>query len=187
MWKGEEKIAMVAISLYRGNLHRVPDVTRRWLMPSDRISLKDFRSLLSRRSAAFSRLRSAAGTSSDPNPTLSKVKLEKDEEPGRADGCSARPQMEQTSMMNNPEEGEEARPALIGKGEEGKILDGDDCVVKSVGVSGSSPGSNPIARENASDTVDGHGKSQGEKTVAVSQNPNLEVGHFRVPFVVSQG
>ncbi|KAM5570617.1 stress response protein NST1 [Rosa sericea] len=58
---------MVAISLYRGNLHRVPDVPRRWLMPTPKISLKDFKSLLSRRSKALSRHRSAA-TSSNPNP-----------------------------------------------------------------------------------------------------------------------
>ncbi|XP_074316949.1 uncharacterized protein LOC141653169 [Silene latifolia] len=41
---------MVAISLYRGNLHRVPqDSPRRWLMPSPRLSLKDFRRLSLRR------------------------------------------------------------------------------------------------------------------------------------------
>ncbi|XP_028784096.1 uncharacterized protein LOC114740133 [Neltuma alba] len=47
---------MVAISLYRGNLHRVPDVPRRWLMPTPKISLKEFKSLLARRSKALSRL-----------------------------------------------------------------------------------------------------------------------------------
>ncbi|KAI4343811.1 hypothetical protein L6164_011118 [Bauhinia variegata] len=61
---------MVAISLYRGNLHRVPDVPRRWLMPNPKISLKDFKSLLARRSKALSRLRATATTtSSNPNPT----------------------------------------------------------------------------------------------------------------------
>ncbi|GMI72186.1 hypothetical protein like AT3G47850 [Hibiscus trionum] len=57
---------MVAISLYRGNLHRVPDVPRRWLMPTPKISLKDFKSLLHRRNKALSRLRSS---SSNPTPT----------------------------------------------------------------------------------------------------------------------
>eukprot|EP00257_Ricinus_communis_P001306 XP_002511488.2 uncharacterized protein LOC8258148 isoform X1 [Ricinus communis] len=69
---------MVAISLYRGNLHRVPDVPRRWLMPTRQISLKDFKSLLSRRTKALSRLPSSAVTAvattsyyiSNPNPTL---------------------------------------------------------------------------------------------------------------------
>ncbi|KAH9621464.1 hypothetical protein KSS87_004259 [Heliosperma pusillum] len=41
---------MVAISLYRGNLHRVPQESpRKWLMPSPRLSLKDFRRLFLRR------------------------------------------------------------------------------------------------------------------------------------------
>lgn len=57
---------MVAISLYRGNMHRAPDVPRRWLMPTPKISLKEFRSLLQRRNKALSRLRSAS--SSYPNP-----------------------------------------------------------------------------------------------------------------------
>ena len=62
---------MVAISLYRGNLHRVPDLPRRWLMPTPKISLKDFKSLLSRRSIALSRHRSTfAATSSNPNPNF---------------------------------------------------------------------------------------------------------------------
>ncbi|MCL7042827.1 hypothetical protein MKW94_005115 [Papaver nudicaule] len=39
---------MVAISLYRGNLHKAPDAPRKWLMPRRNISLKDFR-LLSRK------------------------------------------------------------------------------------------------------------------------------------------
>jgi len=56
-----ERENMVAISLYRGNMHRVPpDVPRRWLMPKPQISLKDFRTLLLRRSKALSLLPSAA-------------------------------------------------------------------------------------------------------------------------------
>ncbi|XP_031407214.1 uncharacterized protein LOC116215595 isoform X1 [Punica granatum] len=55
---------MVAISLYRGNLHRVPDVPRRWLMPNHTISMKDFRCLLHRRSRALSR--SPSATTSNP-------------------------------------------------------------------------------------------------------------------------
>nr|DAD23588.1 TPA_asm: hypothetical protein HUJ06_025051 [Nelumbo nucifera] len=62
---------MVAISLYRGNLHRVPDVPRRWLMPIPRISLKDFRILLCKWEKAQSRISSTtAPTSSNPNPNL---------------------------------------------------------------------------------------------------------------------
>ncbi|CAN0903148.1 hypothetical protein LINGRAHAP2_LOCUS22402 [Linum grandiflorum] len=71
---------MVAISLYRGNLHRVPDAPRRWLMPTRSISLRDFKSLISRRSRALSRLTSsssssvvlvATATTSNPNPSPS--------------------------------------------------------------------------------------------------------------------
>ncbi|KAK4781911.1 hypothetical protein SAY86_016013 [Trapa natans] len=47
--------AMVAISMYRGNLHRVPDVPRRWLMPYRTISKKEFMYLLRHRSLALSR------------------------------------------------------------------------------------------------------------------------------------
>ncbi|KAK7317223.1 hypothetical protein RJT34_01265 [Clitoria ternatea] len=54
---------MVAISLYRGNLHRVPEAPRRWPMPNQKMSLRDFKSLLARRSKALSRL-----NPSNPNP-----------------------------------------------------------------------------------------------------------------------
>ncbi|KAJ8563240.1 hypothetical protein K7X08_031692 [Anisodus acutangulus] len=47
---------MVAISLYKGNLHRAPEAPRQWLMPTPKISLKDFKVLLRRRSHALSRL-----------------------------------------------------------------------------------------------------------------------------------
>ncbi|CAJ2639427.1 unnamed protein product [Trifolium pratense] len=59
---------MVAISLYRGNLHRSPDVPRRWLMPNPKISLKDFKSLLARRSKALSSTTSS--TNPNPNPNV---------------------------------------------------------------------------------------------------------------------
>ncbi|XP_042501864.1 uncharacterized protein LOC122079446 [Macadamia integrifolia] len=72
----KERSEMVAISLYRGNLHRVPDVPRRWLMPTPRISVKDFRTLIRKRTKALSRLSAAtaavdATTSSDANPNSS--------------------------------------------------------------------------------------------------------------------
>ena len=180
MWEGHRKIVMVAISLYRGNLHRVPDVPRRWLMPANRISLKDFRSLLSRRSAALSRLCSDAGTSSNPSSILLKVKQEKEEEEtANAVGSPTRPQAEQPPKVTGSEEEEkEEKAALNGKDNDGKGSDGDGCMAKSVGVSGSSPGSNPIVPEIASDPPDGHVNSQGEKAVAVPQNPNLEVWNF---------
>ncbi|KAI9087579.1 hypothetical protein K1719_030449 [Acacia pycnantha] len=62
---------MVAISLYRGNLHRVPDVPRRWLMPAPKISLRQFKSLLARRSNSRRLADEAVATTttlSIPNP-----------------------------------------------------------------------------------------------------------------------
>ncbi|KAL4199807.1 hypothetical protein AMTRI_Chr03g53110 [Amborella trichopoda] len=47
---------MVVISLYRGKLHKVPDVPRKWLMPQHSISLRDFRKLLQKRRKALSLL-----------------------------------------------------------------------------------------------------------------------------------
>ncbi|KAL2340836.1 hypothetical protein Fmac_008776 [Flemingia macrophylla] len=65
-----EKKGMVAISLYRGNLHRVPDVPRRWPMPDPKITLKDFKSLLARRSKALTRIHA-----SDPNPNPNPIPI----------------------------------------------------------------------------------------------------------------
>ncbi|KAJ8559890.1 hypothetical protein K7X08_003948 [Anisodus acutangulus] len=64
---------MVAISLYKGNLHRAPEAPRQWLMPTPKISLKDFKVLLRRRSRALSRLltppdATALTTTSNSNP-----------------------------------------------------------------------------------------------------------------------
>ncbi|KAK4264258.1 hypothetical protein QN277_025463 [Acacia crassicarpa] len=72
---------MVAISLYRGNLHRVPDVPRRWLLPGPKISLKDFKFLLLRRSKALSRLRTATSSSSNPNPNPNSFPIAQTEAP----------------------------------------------------------------------------------------------------------
>ncbi|KAL6524376.1 hypothetical protein OROHE_016047 [Orobanche hederae] len=56
---------MVAMSLYKGNLHKVPNVPRRWPPPTPKISLKDFKILLHRRARALSRFRFAADASID--------------------------------------------------------------------------------------------------------------------------
>ncbi|CAH2064949.1 unnamed protein product, partial [Thlaspi arvense] len=67
----EPRKKMVAISMYRGNLHKVPDVPRRWRMPERNLSFKDFKSLLHRRKRALSRL----PLNSNPNLSLN-VKTE---------------------------------------------------------------------------------------------------------------
>ncbi|KAG6403980.1 hypothetical protein SASPL_136214 [Salvia splendens] len=56
---------MVAISLYKGNLHKVTGVTHRWPSPAPKISLKEFKILLLRRARALSRV----ATVSNPNPS----------------------------------------------------------------------------------------------------------------------
>ncbi|PIA62384.1 hypothetical protein AQUCO_00200404v1 [Aquilegia coerulea] len=81
---------MVAISLYRGNLHRVPDIPRRWLMPNHTISLKDFKSLTRKRDKTLSRLLStttittttttAIATTSNPNPDCNADQQQKQHE-----------------------------------------------------------------------------------------------------------
>ncbi|KAL3640639.1 hypothetical protein CASFOL_015607 [Castilleja foliolosa] len=62
---------MVAISLYKGNLHKVPDVPRRWTIPPPKISPKNFRILLLRRSRALSRLLSSSHYSDSDGATTS--------------------------------------------------------------------------------------------------------------------
>lgn len=44
---------MVAMSVYRGKLHKVPDVPRKWVIPTPSISPKQFKLLLRRRSKAL--------------------------------------------------------------------------------------------------------------------------------------
>ncbi|GLU12280.1 hypothetical protein SLE2022_289740 [Rubroshorea leprosula] len=58
---------MVALSLSRGKLHKVPvlpDVPPRWLTPTRKISLRDFKNLLQRCNKAVS----LSAPSSNPNP-----------------------------------------------------------------------------------------------------------------------
>ncbi|CAI9753901.1 unnamed protein product [Fraxinus pennsylvanica] len=67
---------MVAISLYKGNLHKISNVPHRWPMPARKISLRDFKILWRRRINALSLLQSTStdaadiATTSNPNPGL---------------------------------------------------------------------------------------------------------------------
>ncbi|KAF3322045.1 hypothetical protein FCM35_KLT13186 [Carex littledalei] len=72
--KRSEKRKMVAIALYRGNLHRVPNTPRRWPPPSRSLSSSQFRSLLRRRSLALSRLSSPPPPSHDDTQEDAKEK-----------------------------------------------------------------------------------------------------------------
>lgn len=49
-------VTMVVISFYRGNLHKVPDIPRRWPIPKPSISLRNFKLLLDKRNEALKRL-----------------------------------------------------------------------------------------------------------------------------------
>lgn len=80
--------AMVAISLYRGNLHRVPDVPRRWPMPKHHLSLRDFKLLTRKRSNALSHLLRCSTTTKQQQE-----QQEHDEEEGIGDNdCSKQQQ-----------------------------------------------------------------------------------------------
>ncbi|CAL1367981.1 unnamed protein product [Linum trigynum] len=127
---------MVAISLYRGNLHRVPDAPRRWLMPTRSLSLRDFKSLLARRSRALSHLRpsSAAvvvpvGTTSNPNPDLTKLD-------SKEVGDPPTPQLREIKAVDDDNhrcDEEEGAPGRAG-GEcaeaDRRLLNGGDCSMK---------------------------------------------------------
>lgn len=116
---------MVAISLYKGNLHKVPDVPRTWLMPQRKISLKDFKTLVRSRNIALSRLETSAvsGTTTitttntatvvltvsdnpNPNPNINSgtgirepesevLVLKEDVEDGNGEKTVAKPEVEQ--------------------------------------------------------------------------------------------
>ena len=78
---------MVAISVYRGNLHRVSDAPRRWEMPPRAITLDQFRVLTRKRDEVLARL---AAVQKPPNSSGDKkgedreaeVKEEKPQEEG---------------------------------------------------------------------------------------------------------
>lgn len=157
---------MVAISLYRGNLHRVPDVPRRWLMPTPTISLRDFRSLLQRRSKAFSRLHSTTTTttSSNPNPNPSCYSNQQNGAP-KENSSFVEPKLEEEKLGD------------CGEGPSGEEKDqsgsdgGGDCPVKLVEASDPLP-------EQASGAVDGVADEQTlpvETKPADLANPNPEV------------
>ncbi|GMP33572.1 hypothetical protein CsSME_00006834 [Camellia sinensis var. sinensis] len=163
---------MVAISLYRGNLHRVPDVPRRWLMPTPKISLKDFRILLNRRSRALSRLHSSSTTSSIPNPNPN-VKQEEDVK----ENDSLPPQLDppNITITRHPKEEETLKEEEVQETlKEGEVNDRKE----SEGGDGSdaSPDekSPPEVPQTATNPVDAIANSQGEKSPERLEKPNLE-------------
>ncbi|XP_065876819.1 uncharacterized protein [Euphorbia lathyris] len=126
---------MVSLSLYRGNLHRVPDVPRRWLMPTRAISFKDFKSLLHRRSKALSRLHSSTGpitTTSNPSPNPNPNPNSKE------NGIVIAPPLEDDKGANRFGEGtsKSAAPEQV---KDQETFDCGESTVKAGDVSNSSP------------------------------------------------
>ncbi|KAJ9163677.1 hypothetical protein P3X46_023319 [Hevea brasiliensis] len=152
---------MVAISLYRGNLHRVPDVPRRWPMPVRKISLKDFKSLLHRRSKALSRLRSstnAIATTSNHNP--------KTDPKENVDPIALN--LEAGEGTNREEEEGTSKGSASKEVKDQKGLDFGECSVKPEGLSDLSP-----AEKGDDEAVNADGNFQPEK-LDLSANPNTE-------------
>ncbi|XP_050256275.1 uncharacterized protein LOC126701892 isoform X2 [Quercus robur] len=159
---------MVAISLYRGNLHRVPDVPRRWLMPTPKLSLKDFKSLLHRRSKALSRLRS---TTPDPDPNSSQnPDLNQQAEAPKENPVLVEPKLEEEKASDC----EEAPP----KNEENdqRRTDGGDCSVKPVVVDAPDLKPEKIDSGAVGADVDGQALPAETKPVDLAiANPNSEI------------
>ncbi|KAG6587508.1 hypothetical protein SDJN03_16073, partial [Cucurbita argyrosperma subsp. sororia] len=166
--------SMVAISLYRGNLHRVPDVPRRWLMPTHNISVRDFKSLLQRRSKALSRLlattsSSPAKVSTSPDPNLnSNSSIKPDGEGPRTNGSAPEVPLETERVSVGGE-----RPTADVK-ERKKSDNGDDCMAKSADGFDSVNGSKPCFNEQGSDPVENGGAQAKDENPAVLENPNKE-------------
>ncbi|KAJ1691869.1 hypothetical protein LUZ63_016024 [Rhynchospora breviuscula] len=104
---------MVAIALYRGNLHRVPNTPRRWPAPPRSISSSQFKSLLRRRSLALSRLTSLTSLTEEKHKDETRevqveVEVEAEEEEGDKTVPVPLPQfIEQKEKEEEEEEQEE--------------------------------------------------------------------------------
>lgn len=162
---------MVAISLYRGNLHRVPDVPRRWLMPTPKLSLKDFKSLLHRRSKALSRLRSSTP---DPDPNPNPDPNQQAEAP-KENPVLVEPKLEEEKAGDC----EEAPPKNEENDQRG-TGDGGDCSVKPVVVV-DAPDLKPEKNDSGAVGADVDGEALPAETkpadLAIA-NPNSEVITF---------
>ena len=163
---------MVAISLYRGNLHRVPDVPRRWLMPTPKLSLKDFKSLLHRRSKALSRLRS---TTPDPDPNSSQnPDLYQQAEAPKENPVLVEPKLEEEKAGDC----EEAPPKNEENDQRG-TGDGGDCSVKPVIVDAADLKPEKIDSGAVGADVDGQALPAETKPADLAiANPNSEVITF---------
>ncbi|KAL0416914.1 UNVERIFIED_CONTAM: hypothetical protein Slati_3523300 [Sesamum latifolium] len=172
---------MVAISLYKGNLHKVPDVPHRWPRPTPKISLKDFRILLRRRARALSRLRLSTtdvATTSNPNrapapnpdadngiadPSPVDNALNSNEGGNRVDNPVSEPELLQKGDL---EEGEgEEDMVEEGKVKDEKLVGGEDSLRKLMEKT------DAFVEEEEEKNVD---KVKNEEKVEVPVNPVVE-------------
>ncbi|CAI9112439.1 OLC1v1012889C1 [Oldenlandia corymbosa var. corymbosa] len=173
---------MVAISLYRGNLHKVPDVPRKWLMPAHQLTIKDFKNLLGRRTRALSLLPNPQPVPG-PNPRIGANSPKNDDDNGIENpiadvATSAEPGI---SQLEEPQKNND-------KGEEnvGKLpSEGGNCVqMMEVDVSASAvvelnrnDDLQNVATENELNVAK-EGKEEeerkGEKSPEVATKPNSE-------------
>lgn len=172
-----ESRKMVAISLYRGNLHRVPDGPRRWLMPTPKISLKDFKTLLTRRNRALLRLRGSIAITVNPNPISTSIPKQPQLPPPQDHQITEAPSTSEPSSLHQgpleskkTDDGREEEERDTKGGDQNKS-EADCCLVK--------PVTEPeVALEKAVDTVDGDGKLHSpevEEKPAVPANVNTQV------------
>ncbi|KAL2515940.1 hypothetical protein Fot_29911 [Forsythia ovata] len=167
---------MVAISLYKGNLHKISDVPHRWPMPTRKISLRDFKILRRRRLNALSILQSTStpaadiATTSNPNPGLgpsdddnNKFKDDNKRDSGfeveldRLDLDEGQIQEKRKDLKEGEgekEEDEEVRDE--------KVLKGEDCLGKLIKES------EPLVEEKNGDDVENEDKTK------VPVNPESE-------------
>ncbi|KAH7528532.1 hypothetical protein FEM48_Zijuj05G0082100 [Ziziphus jujuba var. spinosa] len=178
---------MVAISLYRGNLHRVPDVPRRWLMPNPQISLKDFRVLLTRRSRALSRIRSSSSSAAPSTATITTTISNPNPNPNPIDTNSVPNQLSEApkeeSNASRPEAplGDEKLIADCGEGpsvenkDRNGVVEFDGFPTEPVNGSVSLPDPKPDVAERASDPVEGGSNSRGVPVEKVDELPNSKL------------
>ncbi|PKA45583.1 hypothetical protein AXF42_Ash010922 [Apostasia shenzhenica] len=95
---------MGVISIYRGNLHRVPDTPRQWPPPPPAISLSQFRHLVRRRTLAISRL-STGSADLNPSSTPSEAEGRQDDKDGsqETDGLTvtSRPEFKDDDVVED--------------------------------------------------------------------------------------
>ncbi|EPS73439.1 hypothetical protein M569_01317 [Genlisea aurea] len=121
---------MVAISLYKGNLHKVPDIPRRWPRPEATISLQEFRILIRRRAKTLARLQCPSdepAATSSPSSIPTAVDVANVEYSGgslvvnHADDLGSEPASHQVGDSRDGDADSKVLEAPIGEDSSGKL------------------------------------------------------------------